>query len=120
MSARRRVFGRTIEANPENGVTITKACIVLHNYLAKTDYQNTPKTRYVPPTLVDQELQGDVVAGTWREIQADSIRAINRVGSNMSSKQATKYREQLKDFFLTDEGSVPWQETVVRRGRLQK
>eukprot|EP00795_Rhopilema_esculentum_P007854 gene7854-13732_t len=120
LSARWRVFGRTIEANPENSVTITKACIALHNYLAKTDFQNTPKARYVPPTLVDQELQGDVVPGTWREIQANSIRAINRVGSNMSSKQATKYREQLKDFFLTDEGSVPWQETVVRRGRLQK
>ena len=71
-------------------MTITKACIALHNYLAKTDLQNTAKTRYAPPTLVDQELQGDVVPGTWREIQADGIRAINRVGSNMSSKQAAK------------------------------
>eukprot|EP00795_Rhopilema_esculentum_P003873 gene3873-15171_t len=86
---------RVVQLKPiqKNSVTITKACIALHNYLAKTDFQNTPKTRYVPPTLVDQELQGDVVPGTWREIQADSIRAINRVGSNMSSKQATKYRK---------------------------
>lgn len=119
LSARWRIFRRPIEANPDNVVKITKACIALHNYLTQTDFSNSPKVRYVQPTLLDQELSnGDIVNGTWRDMENQSMRSVNRTSSNMHTSLASTNRDRLKDFFLSDAGKVPWQEKVVRRGRI--
>uniref|UniRef100_A0A1X7U5E0 DDE Tnp4 domain-containing protein n=1 Tax=Amphimedon queenslandica TaxID=400682 RepID=A0A1X7U5E0_AMPQE len=62
MECRWRLFRRTIIANPENIVSFTKAAVVLHNYLRKTECVS-----YCPPGFVDgEDGVGNVNEGSWR------------------------------------------------------
>ena len=117
LSSRWRIFRGPIDASPNNVAKITKACIALHNYLASTDFKNTPQTRYIPPNAVDRENSSGVVSsGDWRG-ESSNMRTINRVSSNMASRQAVEIRDNFNEYFLSDQGKVPWQENVIRRGR---
>ena len=97
-----RIFRGPIDASPNNVSKITKACIALHNNLADD---------------VDRENNmGEILAGGWRE-NSSNLLPINRVSSNMASRQAVEIWDQFNKYFQTDHGKVPWQENVVRRGR---
>uniref|UniRef100_A0A8D0DC11 DDE Tnp4 domain-containing protein n=1 Tax=Sander lucioperca TaxID=283035 RepID=A0A8D0DC11_SANLU len=94
MAARWRILGRPIEFQPDKAVSVVKACVVLHNYLNYTDEASTPGSRYVPPHFADCDSDGTVQPGEW------------------------SVRNDLKAFFQSPHGTVPWQDDVVCRGTL--
>lgn len=116
LRARFRVFSRPIEALPQNAVRITKACVALHNYLQMSDAANPPTARYVPPTFVDYANEnGQMQQGEWRRIvDGDSgMNDLGRVSSNMYGKAAATIRDRFSAYFLTGNGQVPWQNSVI-------
>lgn len=52
-----------------------------------------------------------MVPGSWRESDADNsgLSSIGRQGSNFYGKDASSVRNDLTKYFMTSEGSVPWQ-----------
>lgn len=119
LAARFRIFRKPIEAKPENADYIVLASCVLHNYLKQTDANYPPRVRYVPPNFVDYpEEFGDYRPGEWREVvQNDTgMRKTAKVSSNNYSKAAMIIQEKLEQYFMTEAGKLPWQETVAKRG----
>ena len=97
LAARFRIFRRPIIAREDVVVSVTKACVVLHNY---------------PPEMVDRESQYGTRFGSWRDdVQNYSglIPLQMQVASNNYSQDAKTVRENFKDFFSTGDGQVPWQ-----------
>uniref|UniRef100_A0A1A8IWB0 DDE Tnp4 domain-containing protein n=1 Tax=Nothobranchius kuhntae TaxID=321403 RepID=A0A1A8IWB0_NOTKU len=121
LAARWRILRRPIDFHPEKTVKVVKACVALHNYLSSTDAANTPATRYIPPRFSDSFTSaGDVVDGEWRTVVADDTNLLD--AGQLSKAQATRAaisaRNDFKSFFLSPQGLVPWQESVLRRGTL--
>ena len=120
LSVRWRIFRRPILANPENVIGIVKATICLHNFLRQSDLGKQPTERSCPPGYADHEDQeGNVIEGQWRrEVDVDTaiIRA-GRVGANRYGIDAATVRNNLKRYFSSEEGALPWQVQHVRRGQ---
>ena len=61
---------------------------------------------------------GTIISGDWREIIADNnggLRDINCVRGHRPRTDATQIRDDLKDFFNSEIGSVEWQLRHVRK-----
>lgn len=120
LSARWRIFRRPIEFNADVVDSVVWACVLLHNYLKSTDNQSTPETRYCPSHFVDYEDQdGEFQAGGWRQITAEDagMEDISNLSDTSCSKFAYKVRQKFMNFFNSDAGAVPWQRTVIQRGK---
>jgi hypothetical protein len=63
LSARWRIFQRTIEAKPDNADKIVLATVALHNYLTKTDGSASVAVanRYITPGFADYEDNNGIV-----------------------------------------------------------
>ena len=118
LAARWRIYKRPIEVTPKNAVKICKATIVLHNFLKSCDKYIDNSNRYVPQSFVDRENEGIVINGDWRTILANewSLHKIRKTASNMHSSTAKTIRSELTDYFISDIGSVPWQNRVINEG----
>jgi hypothetical protein len=109
LCARWRIFRRPIRAKPETVDVIVKACVCLHNYL-----RLTYNAHYVPVGFVDhQHDNGDIIPGDWRQMTVEDTGAMQalRVGRahNRYSFDANAVRKKFKDYFVSREGTVPWQ-----------
>ena len=113
LAAKWRIFRRPIRANPETVEKIIKVCVCLHNYL-----KLTYSSHYVPDGFVDSEDNtGNCVPGDWRQLVAESdgaLRHVSRSGSNNYTLQAKELRERFEQYFISQNGSVPWQYKHVR------
>ncbi|KAK0152200.1 Protein ALP1-like [Merluccius polli] len=121
LAARWRIFQKPIEFTPNKVVDVVKACVALHNMLTHTDAALSPTCRYIPPNFADTTSpSGEVQPGEWRRVVADdtNMRAVARMSTARASRAASAVRDDLKTFFQTQQGLVPWQETVVHRGCL--
>ena len=81
LAARSRVFKQPIHAKVESVVSITKACVAMHNYLMAN---KSFESRYCPQGFVDYEINGTQKEGEWRNMVLDStgLGEIKRVISN--------------------------------------
>jgi len=77
--------------------------------------------RYIPPNFTDtvsaaQEIQ----PGEWRRVVAgdNNLMDIGRLSNARASQAAVATRDDLKMFFQSTQGQVPWQLDHVRRGLL--
>lgn len=116
MCSRWRLLFRAICANEENINHYVKAICVLHNFLMKKNLTQTTKFSYCPPGYMDvEESDGSVTPGEWRGVLPPNDNMLPHA-SNRSSSIAQDVRNTVKNF-VNNEGSVPWQNTVVNRGR---
>ena len=106
MASRFRVFYRPIIGDVEKVIAITKATVMLHNFLINTDDNFT----YCPNNLVDQDNNDGLLHGEWREDanRITGFQPINRLASNNYTESAKIVRDTFKDYF-NREGFVSWQ-----------
>ena len=108
LSARWRIFRRPIRASPVTVDRIVQATVCLYNYLRLTE-----NSMYIPSGFVDSEDNtGNIRPGDWRAmVVGDNGGLLNlgQIGGNRYRFQAGKIRTDLKDYFNSQEGSVPWQ-----------
>lgn len=117
LASRWRIFRRPMILEPEKAISVVKSCIVLHNYLKQTDEANPPNLRYCPASSVDVELSdGTIQDGSWRSAVENDSNLLRFTDGSRSSRSSYAVRERFKDFFVSDAGSVPWQEQSIRRG----
>lgn len=95
-----RVFHAVLALKPENVTKVVLACCVLHNFLQSTS----------TPAVI-----ASLTTETVQDVNAQGLQLITRM-----EIRATRYSAQVRENFTTyfcNEGVVPWQETVVRRGQ---
>lgn len=116
LAARWRILGRAMECCIETAEDITKACLILHNFLAANDQGLTETDRYIPHTMCDR----DGTPGEWRElVQGDTnFRSSRAYTAARATQDGLAVREIFKEFFQTDQGMIHWQEQHVQRGTL--
>lgn len=61
-----RVFRKPIPLEPEKVSLITMTCVLLHNFLRKS---NVSRSTYSPPGTFDSEENGGLIPGLWRQGQ---------------------------------------------------
>ncbi|XP_063049901.1 uncharacterized protein LOC134444562 [Engraulis encrasicolus] len=116
LAARWRVMAHAIESSVETAEVVTKACIALHNFLAKGDEGLPEERQYIPPGMADR----GGVPGEWRVIvqQDTNLTPARRITSARSTQDGLAVREIFKEYFQTDQGRLEWQDQHVRRGTL--
>lgn len=119
LAARWRIFYRPILMQPSTAKQIVHACVLLHNFLRHSDAKTAPTYRYITPELVDFENdEGILVEGSWRINNQfiNGLRHANQLGGHNFGCNAAQIRDNLRDYFVSDIGSIPWQDTVIQRG----
>ena len=114
--ARFQIFHKAIIASENQIVGIVQAAVALHNFLMdENDLEDS--CAYCPVGFIDQEDRANVTYGEWRRETASGVHGLVpiRHGSNNYSKTAKETRDNFKNYFNSAEGSVPWQEEVVKR-----
>ena len=83
LPTRFRVFLKSIYLNPEKAQLVVQAAVMLHNYLM----ENSPQTYATPGTVDQDDKDGNVAKGLWREEfdPAGTLFSISRQGSNHHS-----------------------------------
>ena len=115
-ASRFRIFRKPIIAQVDTVKLITKAVVVLHNFLMQHRIENEPYS-YCPPNYVDQEGPTGITAGAWREDMTENgaMQPINNAGSNNYSKSVKETRRMFTDYLNSCEGAAAWQLDMVRR-----
>jgi len=111
LCARWLCLARTMFVNPCRAQLIVTACTVLHNYLCIVS-----KEDYTPPGFGDIYLEdGTVVDGIWRKNIPEGSFYFNEhdVSAGRPSEVAKATCDHLKNYFISIEGSVPWQNNSV-------
>lgn len=110
--SRWRILRKSIQCKEENAHKIVLALVVLHNYIMSSN-----ECKYCPPHFVDQESNGIVTPGQWRNEEFGShIVRIGQVGSNRATFTASAQRDILRKYFMTNIGAVNWQFDCALRG----
>ena len=105
LATRFRCLSNTLEVTPEKAVSITKACLTLHNLF---------RDRYgVTGVSVDEEDDNkEMIPGQWRtEAAMHEVEAQLRAPRATAAGQAL--RTTLMHYFNSDAGSVPWQLRIL-------
>ncbi|KYN21997.1 hypothetical protein ALC57_05621 [Trachymyrmex cornetzi] len=119
LSARWRIFLRSIYASPDVIDKYVLAAMCLHNFLiTKNDEQTPQQQKYCSPEFVDRETErGEIIEGEWRQqSQSDHIRHIGKCGAHRATKDAYTMRDTLSSYFMTPAGQVPWQFEYIHQG----
>lgn len=107
MSAVFRLLRKPLLIEPEKAKYIVMTAVYLHNFLRRN---NRYKNLYTPPGTLDSEINGEVIAGSWRQGSEvmTSLIDIKQI-PRRSSVNAQQVREEYVSYFTTN-GRVPWQE----------
>lgn len=116
MASRFRILRKPIAFSAKNVEYVVRACVVLHNFLRSMDADG-----YTTPGMIDSENDcGDVQGASWRDDPpGDPFLTALEHRSRGSSEIGTAVRLRLRDFFMSEAGSLPWQISHVNRGRIQ-
>lgn len=97
LAARWRVFRKPLEVQPQTVDKVVLAACCLHNMLCK-----------------ESEIQSEI-----EPLQPNAaLQNLDYLRRN-ALRQAFAVRDAFKDFFVSPAGAVPWQQAIVRRGRIQ-
>nr|CAH7741676.1 unnamed protein product [Callosobruchus chinensis]CAH7756074.1 unnamed protein product [Callosobruchus chinensis]CAH7765529.1 unnamed protein product [Callosobruchus chinensis] len=98
MTKKFRIFLKKFNISPDHLDLITLACTALHNYLRNDSCAWQPG-----------ELE--------REDEVEGLDDLPNIGGNFQ-RDAFNIREQFKKFFVSNQGSVPWQLNRINAGIL--
>lgn len=105
-------LNHTLHCGPERAQKIVSACCILHNFLL-----NNPTTRsgYWAAGMVDHyDNDGVLIEGAWRTRTQNTVHLQNIPQSQTRPNERAKTnREIFKKFFVSEEGSLPWQRRAV-------
>ena len=106
-----RIFKRPIIAKVEKAVLLTQTACCLHNYLQQQSDGSSLSN------LADREVDGgELLPGSWRrETPGTNLTRIGQMSSNNYDRQASVVRDEFKQFFNSENGSLEWQLRVVHR-----
>lgn len=107
--ARWQIFQGSMRFKVETAETIVQATCCLHNFIIST---NSSNNHYIQEDVLDREdANGELIEGNWRNLisQHPAINRIGRVGANIGSIAAMRQRDILAQYFISAEGSIPWQ-----------
>jgi len=111
--ARWQIFQGSICFKLETAEAIVQAACCLHNFIISTNYSSN---RYIQEDFVDREgYNGELIEGSWRSLilQHSVLNRMGRIGANIGSIAAMKQRDSLAQYFVSDEGSIPWQWEMI-------
>lgn len=106
MANRFRVLRKPLELGPEKTIDVVSAICALHNWLMS---KKESKQKYAPNGTFDNEVEGQVVPGTWRNDPTLEGNCLPIQRSAQNSTEAKIIREELKNFFVSPDGEVSWQ-----------
>ncbi|KAG8314593.1 hypothetical protein J6590_108498 [Homalodisca vitripennis] len=104
-----RVFRKPLMLNVKNAVTVTSACIYLHNFLRKS---TRSRPLYAPYGTLDIDTQdGSVISGSWRAVVQDDTGMVNlQRKPRKSNEEAKAVRDEFAKYFMSQEGKISWQD----------
>lgn len=104
--SRWRILRKAIQCKEETAHKIILALLALHNFIMSTN-----STKYCPPNFPDHEKDnGTIVHGEWRHDCVQGVMSdLYPVGSNHAALTANTQRNMLRNYFMSDAGSIPWQ-----------
>ena len=107
-----RVLQSLIDATPEKVEKIVLACIALDNYLRQTN-----SARYTPSGFTDSEdSTATIKKDFWREeANNGTFQDIGIARPRKQKSSAADTREALTKYFVSKEGSLPWQLDYIWR-----
>lgn len=91
-----RLYQRKMHIAPEHLDIVICATCCLHNFLRSDTCYWTPEEESCVPNMA-------------------ALQVVNGVGGN-PAKKAMKVRDKFKDYFNCQNGAIPWQNQIVRRG----
>jgi hypothetical protein len=94
--------------NEEKSTLVTCACVYLHNFLRQS---KSSVNIYTPPGSLDSVApNGSIIPGQWRNDNdgLQSYYPLPRIGRK-PSELAKAVREEYAVYFVSDLGSVTWQ-----------
>lgn len=104
-----RVLLKPVALNPSKVETVVLACAYLHNFLRRSS-----KNVYTPAGSFDTEdSDGNIIPGAWRSQMQPSELSGLRSAPRRSPNEVQEIRNEFRDYFLSSEGSVPWQNEMI-------
>lgn len=117
MAARWRFLRRPAIASPDRVESFVRAACVLHNYLQLGEDTLPDEQRlYCPSGFADTYASnGSLIPGQWRADDPSMFQtvALTNAPCNRYGSAASKIRDTLADYFVSDAGSVNWQDRLV-------
>lgn len=107
--ARWRILQQPICLKLSTVEKIIQALTCLHNYIISTNLQNN---QYLHDGIADRKgPNGEIIEGNWRHniVENGVMTDLGRIGANIGTATATKQRDTLAQYFISEEGSIPWQ-----------
>lgn len=103
-----RVFRKAIPLKPATCEIVTMSCVYLHNFLRRNKLS---RALYTPPGTFDYEdSEYNIIEGTWRrDIGTHSNMLDLQTVARHPPLAATVVRDKFAEYFISPEGSVPWQ-----------
>lgn len=107
--SRFRVFDGKVKIKVSSVNKLVSAAIAIHNWLRKTS-----PAHYFNAQLVDSENQhtGEIIPGQWRQ-EIRELRNLQVESERRTSEVAKQLRHRLKEYFISNEGAVPWQNNFI-------
>lgn len=88
---------------------ITFAAVCLHNYLRVARSET-----YLPPAFSDwEDVEHRAVEGHWRPEGLGAMAELQPLRAHNSSTAVKELRDDLKKYFVSPTGQVPWQENYI-------
>lgn len=104
-----RIFKTEIDMDIHSIDNVIMSALCLHNFRLMDNERNGIG---IPDGLVDSEINGTIVDGSWRRSN-DTLDQISPQLGRHASMSAVRIREEISTFFISREGEVPWQYSIL-------
>jgi hypothetical protein len=116
-AARFRVLLTAMALEPNEAELVVKAICALHNFLISRKHS---RPNYCPRSLIDHEVaDGTRIPGLWRsDTAAANVGGFSDLDPQTNdiqpfSQSGIVIRNEFADYFVTSEGSIPWQNRMI-------